>query len=327
MLNRIVSVLLFTVFCSPSTVFADTVRMKNGKEAKGIVVEDYVNRIVLSTPDGEQSIMKDEIAELYYDSEDENLVKLADRARERRDYARAYDAYAKALKLNPGSKVAQDGLIFTQGFLLRKDESKKEDDIRRREEFERYGAIGGPSVSDAKGSDDLATRLNKSLGLTLVIQDGFPMVATIQQNSPVYRAGVRSGDFLAAVWSRLTGYMSLQEIMDVLVEKSSSEIKATIERTVAVPVSGRRGLFAGVGDLIGATLTFRFDGLTVTEIRDGGAAALAGLRKGDLVTAIDGQPTRYMPLKKVVEAIRTAKGDSVKITFRREVTIWRQSAL
>ena len=61
----------------------------------------------------------------------------------------------------------------------------------------------------------------------------------------------------------------------------------------------------------------KFDGLTVDQIIQGGYASAGGLKEGDLITSIDGQATRYMPLKKAIEVIRESAGQPVKITFRR----------
>lgn len=305
-----------------SLAHADTARLKTGKEVRGIIVEDYKSRVVMSTIDGEQTIMKDDIAELYYDSEEENLVKLAERARERRDYVKAYDYYEKALKINPRSKAAQDGIVFCKGYLVRKQEVDKEQDVRRRADIERYGATGG---IEAAGADEkeLAPRLEETLGITIEIKEGIPAIDTVQQRSQAYRAGVRPGDHLIAVWSRLTGYMSLKEVMDILLEKPSLEMKVTIERTIDIPLQPRRMPLAGTSELIGAVLVMRFEGLMAGQVRADGPAAAAGLRSGDLITAIDGNRTRYMPLKAAIEAIKTSKGPSVRITFRRELIIWR----
>ena len=80
-----------------------------------------------------------------------------------------------------------------------------------------------------------------------------------------------------------------------------------------------------MGTNANATFTMEFDGLTVSGVKEGGSAFEAGLKKGDLITAIDGNSTRYMPLKKAIELIRNSKTGSTKLTLRREIIIWRKS--
>jgi C-terminal processing protease CtpA/Prc len=65
------------------------------------------------------------------------------------------------------------------------------------------------------------------------------------------------------------------------------------------------------------------DGLTVSAVQDGAA----GLEKGDLIVAIDGKSTRYMPLKSAVNLIKSVKADAVKLTLRRNLIIWRRSEI
>ena len=42
----------------------------------------------------------------------------------------------------------------------------------------------------------------------------------------------------------------------------------------------------------------------------------------DLITGINGQATRYMPINKALELIKKSKGATVMLTFRREVVMW-----
>jgi carboxyl-terminal processing protease len=67
-----------------------------------------------------------------------------------------------------------------------------------------------------------------------------------------------------------------------------------------------------------------FDGLMVSGVNEGTAALKAGLMGSDLVVAINGKPTRYLPLKEAVRLIRGTKGNKVKLTIRRECLLWRR---
>lgn len=303
--------------------YADTMILKDGKELKGVIVEDYQDRIIISTVDGEMAVMKDDVGSVYYDNEDENLIKFAERARERRDYSKAYGYYERALHLNPNSKAAKDGMVFCQSYVMRGQEVKKEDDVRRREEFERYGGFLGAGKPGVSSEEDAALKLDSIFGLRLKTGNGNPRVVSVKPRSTAYDAGVRADDTIIAIWGRLAGYMSLEEVIKTLLEKPSLEMKITIERTVDVMVNPRRGALSGLNDLVGANFVMKFDGLTVDKVIDGSSAADAGLKGGDLITAINGQNTRYMPLKKAIETVRDTKGQTAKITFRRELTMWR----
>jgi len=297
--------------------------MKDGKELKGIVVEDYRDRITLSTIDGEIQILKQDMQEISYDSEEDNLIKLAEQAQGRHNYAKAYACYEKALKANPNSKAAKDGTVALQGYLYRKEEVNKEYDVKRRQEFESSGTVPGAAVADEASLKESVEKLNSSLGIKIAMKDSFPEITAVKKGSAASEAGVKRGDILAAVWGRLTGYMTLKDVTDLLLEKPSVEIKLTIERTVTVDV--RRKLIAGPPiDLIGASLAMEFDGLTIADVKEAGPSARAGLEKEDLIVAIDGRPTRYMPLPKAEDLIKGSKGESVSLTVRRQLLIWRK---
>ncbi|MBI5143563.1 MAG: hypothetical protein HZA30_00650, partial [Candidatus Omnitrophica bacterium] len=184
---------------------ADTIHLKDGRELKGIVVEDYRDRVTFSTADGEITVMKSDMGELHFDTEEENLIKLAELAQDRGEYTKAYSYYDMAYKLNPNSKRAKDGVIFLQGYVYRKDEVRKEEAVKRQEAIERFGAYIDTSVSRDEEFKESANKLKKYIGIALSMRGGSPEIAAIETQSPAYEAGMRKGDLLAAIWGRLTG--------------------------------------------------------------------------------------------------------------------------
>lgn len=305
--------IILAIFCLriTSDSFADTIYTKDNKEIKGIIIEEYKDRVLISTVDGERTLMKPDIKELYFDTEEQNLVKLAEQARDRGDFIKAFVHYDKAFKINPNSKAAKDGIVFLQGYLFKKDMAKKEEDVNRRNEFESRGS--GPVViktEEEKFREDL-DKLKRTSGITLKSDAGVTLIDSVMIGSPSYEAGIRRGDVLIAIWGRLVGYLSAQEVVKTLLEKTSLETKCTIERTVEL----------ASGD-IGADLTMQFDGLTISDVKDGSSAQEAGLKPNDVVVLINGKSTRYTPIKKAVELIKKSKGGMVKLTVRREIVMW-----
>jgi len=307
----------------PNTLYADTIYTNEGKEVRGIVVEDYKDRIVLSTVSGEVTIMKSDIKELYFDEEEENLIKLAEQAKEKRDYIKALTYYDLAFRRNPNSKAAKDGLVFLEGYLFRKEQAQKEADVKRREELESQGAAVPVVKPEAEEISEKAGRLKKALGITIDIKDGLPQVLSVQRNSPAEDAGVMKGDKIAAIWARLTGYMDLRETMDTFLDKPSLELKCTLERMVDLEVS-RFKFIVPSSNLVGASFAMELEGLTIASVKELGPAANAGLKKSDRITAIDGKSTRYIPLEKAVGMIRHSQNRTVRLTIRRETLMWRR---
>ena len=309
-----------TINYQPSTInlYADTIYTNDGKELKGIVVEDYKDRVIFSTVDGQLTLMKSDVKELYFDTEDQNLISLAEQSKDKGDYVKAFVYYDKAFKMNPDSKSAKDGIVFLQGYLFKKDTSQKEEVVKRHNEFEQRGERAGIKSDEDKFNDDLG-KLRSETGITLGTKDGITEIESVRTGSPAYEAGIRHGDMLAAIWGRLVGYMSLREIVETLLEKNSLETKITLERNIDLAVSG--------SDSIGAALAMRLEGLTVSDLNEGGSAYEAGLAPGDLITKINGGSARYMPLKKAVEIIKKSKDGKVSLSIRKEIVMWGKGGL
>jgi hypothetical protein len=303
----------FTIYglFSVAILSADTIYTKDGKEIKGIIIEEYKDRVLISTVDGEKSIMKSEVRELYFDTEEQNLIKLAEQARDRGDFIKAFVYYDKAFKINPESRAAKDGIVFLQGYLFKRDMAKKEEDVNRRNDFEKRG--GGPVRIKTEEERFLENekKLRDAVGITIGMVGTETRITGVRASSPAYEAGIRQGDILVAVWGRLVKYLSIHEIVDLMLEKTSLETKCTIEHGVSVGVKN-----------FGAEFKMQFDGMTVSRVQDGSSAKEAGLKEQDIITAINGNSTRYMPLKKALELIKNSANDTVMLTFRRDLVIW-----
>lgn len=296
---------------APGPLSADTVYTKDNKEIKGIVIEEYKDRVLMSTADGERTLMKSDIKELYFDTEEQNLVKLAEQSRERNDFIKAFVYYDKAFKVNPNSKAAKDGIVFLQGYLFKKDMAKKEEDVNRRNDFEARNAGEVVIKTEEEKFAESLEKLKKTSGIALASDGGITRLDNVLIGSPAYEAGARKGDILLAIWGRLVGYLSLQEVVETLLEKTSLETKFSVERTVDIK-----------GNDIGAELKMLFDGLTVVNIDHDSPAQSAGLIQNDVIISINGKSTRYMPIKKALELISKSKGGMVKLIIRREIVMW-----
>ena len=312
--------LLFVVLCitlnsglSTLNLYADTVYTKDGKELKGIIIEDYRDRILFSTIDGQITVMKSDVKELYFDTEEQNLIKLAEQARDKGDYVKSFIYYDKVYRLNPESRAAKDGIVFLQGYLFKKDMSQKEEAVKRRNDYEQRGEMSAIKSDEEKFNESLH-KLRVEAGISLITKDGVTQIEGVKMQSSAARAGIRKGDILVAVWGRLVGYMSLKEVVETLLEKNSLETKITLERNIKVRVRPR--------DSIGATLSMQFDGLTVSEVDEDSTAMEAGLNPNDIIIAINGKSVCYMPLNKAIALIKKSRGGSVNLTVRKDVVMW-----
>ncbi|MCA9661887.1 MAG: PDZ domain-containing protein [Myxococcales bacterium] len=85
-------------------------------------------------------------------------------------------------------------------------------------------------------------------------------------------------------------------------------------------LSGTKGTIVGVGVMI----EFVADVLVVRDVIPGGAAAAAGLQRGDRILGIDGDRVAGMDLHEVVGRIRGPAGSEVVLFVQRDTEEWDQ---
>jgi len=296
---------------------ADTVSLKSGEDIKGIVVEEYGDRVVISTYEGEKGILKKDIREIRYDQLEQNLVKLGDMYAGRLEYEKAYFYYDKAYRANPSHQAARDKMNYITGYLFRKREQDKLSDVKRRKDFDNL-----PSPGKSKEDDPKRALIEEVFGISLGDKKNRIEITNVREPSPAHMAGLKKNDALISVWGRLTGYMSAESVARDLLKENFGEIKMDIGREITIKKDGSSG--GSYADILGARFDMPVDGLTVAGVAPEGKAASAGLMKNDLITAICGVSTRYMPLKEAIKMIEDRTPGTITLTVRRKVTIWRK---
>jgi len=298
---------------------ADTVVMKSGEQVKGVVVEDYNDRIILSTVDGEREIMRDNIERVIYDLEEQNFASLADYYQDRGLYKKAHYYYNKALEINPDYKKARDGLGYVEVYLQHTGRRLKLQQLNRRNEEIEWLRKGGSTVN----AYDDESGVKKELGLILKEVNGRYVVSSMVANSPAKRAGIRRKDILVTAWGRALTYMEPTEVEKKLLTPGVMDVHVSIERAyfVNLEVTGDK-----YSSILGAKLDFSdMEGLIFTEVYPGGPAEKIGIKEKDAVVSLQGQSTRYMPFKEVERIVTSRKGDSLSVRIRRDMVIWRKS--
>jgi carboxyl-terminal processing protease len=75
---------------------------------------------------------------------------------------------------------------------------------------------------------------------------------------------------------------------------------------------------------LGVKLRLEYEGLRVQSVKDGSGAHEVGVREGDLLTHVDGMPTRYLPLRKADEIVHHSDKEKVVLTVRRPALLTRK---
>ncbi|MGB2630752.1 MAG: PDZ domain-containing protein [Candidatus Omnitrophota bacterium] len=295
-------------------VFADTVILRDGERIKGLILDEFKDRVVVSTVEGEKSIMKSDIRSAIYDDEAKALLRKGRNQAKQMKYVEAYQTLTKAVQLDPDLNEARDQLNFLQGYL----ENMMRNDIAgsikdRREKFQ---GVEGETLDD---------RLTDQLGITLVSNGKYVFVYKVVDESTA--GALRPGDRIVSVWGELTAYMDEEQVAGVLLE--SKECKLVTERTLTPRFSMSSSIMGniftnGYMGIIGARLKLLKKGVIVESVTPGGSFEMSGIREGDVLHRIRQKNTRYMPMRDIIAFIKDNQNREVEIVIQRDVTLWKK---
>ncbi len=270
---------------------ADEIYFTSGESLKGLVVEEHVDRLVVSTVDGERVVWRRDVDEAFFDDPERNYLYLGDEALEAGDVHGAVALFQKAAQFNAELEEVRDAL-------------RRADDRRRK--LETLWEVRDPEAA-----------LRKHWGLRLApTTGGAPKIAVVTTPSFAERAGLQADDQVMAIWGASMAYRPVTQVAEWLLGPSGSAVKLLIQRDLVLSASALPG-----GKWPGFEPAMTPAGLTVAETGPLGAAA--GLRPGDRIVAINGHATRYLPLASVRALLDRLKGTNVSLQIQRALFLTR----
>lgn len=281
------TLLLSTLTLLPSA-FADIVYYKSGDLMRGVIVEEHHDRIVLSTLEGEKTIFREDVDEIFFPDPERNYLYLGNEALERKEFNAARGFFQKSLQILSGLEEVQDAL-------------------RRLEDLQ-----AKTGMTPLAGSGTLL--LEKQWGLVLEMEEDWATVKMVETDSLAARGGLTLQDRLVGLWGGSLRYLPLGEVAEALLGPPGSAVKLTIQREVNLGFSGA-----------GLTLEMRHLGLTAASVDPDSPAFRSGLQPGDRMVAINGESTRYLPLDKAKPMILSAKESPVTLLIHRDLMVKRES--
>ena len=189
-----------------SPVFADVVYDTAGGTLKGLVVEEHADRIILNTEEGERTLLRSQIEEIFYAEPERNYLYLGSQALEGGDFGAARGFFQKALQINPDFPEAGDAL-------------QRADDLEKKQEL-------------LTGGLDFLKALKKQWGITLEEGKELAVIRDVSPGSLAERAGLAVGDGLVAAWSSSLAFLPAGAVAKELIGPPASKIKLTLQRTV-----------------------------------------------------------------------------------------------
>jgi len=320
-MKKIILFITAVVFIS-TTLYADTVILKNRTKVKGLVVDEYVDRIALSTVEGERDIFRKDIDRIEYDTPEQNFMQLGRAYDSKGWYDKAAFYYKKAMDINPDYKEARDAYVASHAKMWREEEKMTKRDIDLHNMAKEWQAKRNKQaqVPVVVKSKEIKVKVKEILGISITEHEGVFRISEVVSGSSSAKAGIQKGDFLVGIWGRLIRYSKLEDILGELIGPKYSEVKILVSRDIFVPVETGANAYKDLG----ASLGFEYEGLLIKDIIPGKIAEISGLKKGDLVIAIDKNITRYLPLDSVISLINNPKSDKIVFTVRRSINLRRE---
>lgn len=289
---RVLAMTWVTAGSLVSSVFADTLYFKSGNSLTGLVVEEHRDRIVVSTEEGEKTVLRRDIDEVFYSEPERNHLYLGQQALEEGDVHLARGFFEKALQVNPRLQEAEDAL-------------HRVEDLERKRELLPAG--------------DWSQTLWEHGGLSLEAGTPYVTISRVKPGSSADKAGLEPGDSLVNYWGESLAFLSPKPVAEALWGPPRTLVKITIQRLVTLPPAP-----ATVNDWPHCKLEMEHLGLTVDRTDPTGAAGLARLMPGDRIVSLNGQATRYLPLVDARRLIQQSKEKGLSLLIHRDLTIQRE---
>lgn len=295
---------------------ADTLLLKSGEKVKGLILNEYKDRIVISTAGGERYYMKSAVKGAFYDDEYRELLQRARNEVKRKQYVKAYYTYRDVLKIETANQEAKEREVFLYKFLYSEPNRDIERAIEKRNDEE----------GSNEKSVDVIDKAQKKIGFMLMQGDKYVKLGPHVPRGGVVanNGGPRQGDEIIAVWGEMAAYMDVIDVAEIIAGPYESTV--LLQRKIKVNAgkskSGIPGFFDGVRDVIGADIVITERGLVVRDLSENGPFKRASIRQEDIVFAVNGREVSYMPIADVRKLIKNEQGKEMEFTIHRTINLW-----
>jgi len=300
---------------------ADTVILKSGQEIKGLVVEQHLDRIILSTVDGEMPILQKDIKRVDFDEQAYSLLSLGREMERLHRYAVALSYYEKAYQINPDLAEAGRAAVALRGRYYSDIAVGPIDEIIRQQDFQdAYRSNIGVDEQTELRQQDRKDLVWQRLGIRIAQEGDWTKVTKVRFGSPAFKKGLRAGDVLVEIDGTSLRYMYPLTLMRILLEPRYSTLMANIRRTIIFSELPSRGRLKGLGFKI----KLEYDGLKLSRVGAESLAKSKGLRTGDVLIEVNGQKTRYLSTRKVSQIVEDKENTELTMTVHRIFTLARK---
>lgn len=310
--------LLPCFYLTLSVCWADTVVLKDGESLKGLVVEEHSDRIVLSTVDGEIQVMRSKIEGVHFDSQEQSFVQIASDFEAAGKWEEALSFYEKAYQLNPGLEKARQAALALRGRLWAQSLVGPTEEVDKQTMIMQSWSREKPIeeiIQETRKEEE--SKLKERTGLVLGQEGEWVVIRSIKDTSLAKTAGLKNRDRLVSLDGHSLRYLSVEVVERKLVSPGLGERIIEVQRDILYPRDDQRLKVSRFG----LKLNVAYEGLKIQEVAEGSPAKKIGLKPDDFLIAVNGRPTRYLPLREVIELIESPESEALHLTIYRSIPV------
>jgi tetratricopeptide (TPR) repeat protein len=284
-----------------SDLCADAIKLKNGKELKGLVVEEHEDRILLSTENGEIPVLRRGIRQIDFDNPAQNFAQVGRSFEEKQRWGEAMAYYEKALEVNPDLEEAKNAVARVRNRFWAKTALGPVDEIEKRQAL--YETWGKGNFSETrKGPEASAPTelLHKDLGLRLLKKGDWVRLSEVIPGKDAALSGLRKNDRLVSIDGNSLRYLNVEAVREKLMSPRHTSFILEYDRECHMARTG----FEKELREFGLELKLDTQGVVVTGVKPSSAASRSGFHKNDTIIEVNSVSTRYLPLKKFMDVIQ-----------------------
>ena len=316
--------MLFSSFFLCPEVYADTLKMKDGRQMQGRVAEQHEDRVILNTAHGEVPVMRDKIQSILYDAPEKAFLQIGESHEAARRWNQALAYYEKALQANPDSDESKKAILRVQNISWSEIAVGPDDEVDKKQAlYDTWGKTKAkPTEKKLKAPtiETDAASLRENFGLVLAQKGDWVFVAEVFPTKDLALLDSKKGDRLVEIDGRSLRYLTAEVVQQKFFLPRNSDFTLEFERDC---VLSKTGFEKDVSEF-GLKLKFENRGLVVESVTPDSPADRAGLREDDMLASVNGVSIRNLPLNKLLAAILAGSADSSALSLRRRLILSRK---
>ena len=173
------------------------------------------------------------------------------------------------------------------------------------------------------------------IGISVSMEEKGLTITDVSSGQPADKAGLKSGDCIAAIEGKSIRYTSLSEAIKMMAGQPGTPLNLIITRKINILRGDYKKIKAALALVlpvvkeeeaggIGVQIVGTSEGPKIVNVLYQSPAQISGIKTGDLLVEIDGVLTKHILLEKATELLQGGVGTVVPLTITQDISLIRQ---